>query len=190
MPRKKGGCAAPGVVAYSAPAGADLRSTTVRGMELMGSIEDRLTKLGVTLPKPAAAVANYLPFLRNGSQLFISGQLAFGLDGTLDAAHRGKLGGSVARDAGRAAARLSFINVLAQAKAALGELDRIGRCVRLGGFINAEPGFTDLPAVMNGASDLAVEALGDKGRHVRTTVGVASLPLGCAVEVEALFEVE
>lgn len=156
----------------------------------MGSIERRLNELGITLPAPAAAIANYLPAVRSGHHLFISGQLAFGADGTLDAAHKGRLGATVSRDAGQAAARLSFVNVLAQAKAALGELDRISRCVRLGGFINAEPGFTDLPAVMNGASDLAVEVLGDKGRHTRTTVGVASLPLGCAVEVEALFEVE
>ena len=156
----------------------------------MGDIERRLNELGITLPRPAPAIANYLPAVRSGPHLFISGQLAFGPDGTLDAAHRGKLGGAVSREAGQAAARLSFINVLAQAKAALGELDRIGRCVRLGGFINAEPDFTDLPAVMNGASDLAVEVLGDRGRHVRTTIGVASLPLGCAVEVDALFEVE
>lgn len=155
----------------------------------MGSIERRLIELGITLPKPAPAIANYLPALRSGSHLFISGQLAFGPDGTLDPAHKGKLGGAVSREAGQAAARLSFINLLAQAKAALGELDHISRCIRLGGFINADPDFTDLPAVMNGASDLAVEVLGDKGRHVRTTVGVASLPLGCAVEVEALFEV-
>lgn len=156
---------------------------------MMGTIERRLEGLGIVLPKPAAAVANYLPFVLSGSQLFISGQLAFGPDGTLDGTHQGKLGGSVSPEAGRAAARLSFINVLAQARAALGDLDRINRCIRLGGFINAEPAFTDLPAVMNGASDLAVELLGDKGRHARSTIGVASLPLGCSVEVEALFEV-
>lgn len=156
----------------------------------MGSIERRLDERGIVLPKPAAAVANYLPYVLSGSQLFISGQLAFGPDGTLDAAHKGKLGGAVSREAGQAAARLCFINVLAQARAALGELDRISRCVRLGGFINADPAFTDLPVIMNGASDLAVDLLGDKGRHARSTVGVASLPLGCAVEVEALFEVE
>lgn len=156
----------------------------------MGSIERRLSELGIVLPKPAAAVANYLPFVLSGPHLFISGQLAFGPDGTLDAAHKGKLGGAVSREAGQAAARLAFVNVLAQARMALGELDRIRRCVRLGGFINAEPDFTDLPAVMNGASDLAVDLLGDRGRHARSTIGVASLPLGCAVEVEALFEVE
>lgn len=156
----------------------------------MGSIERRLSELGIVLPKPAAAVANYLPFVLSGPHLVISGQLAFGPDGTLAAAHKGKLGGTVSREAGQAAARLGFVNVLAQARMALGELDRIRRCVRLGGFINAEPDFTDLPAVMNGASDLAVDLLGDRGRHARSTIGVASLPLGCAVEVEALFEVE
>ena len=156
----------------------------------MGSVERRLNELGITLPQPAAAIANYLPAICSGKHLYVSGQLAFGPDGTLAEAHKGKLGGTVTRDAGQAAARLSFINVLAQAKAALGALDRIGRCVRLGGYINAEPDFTDLAAVMNGASDLAVEVLGDMGRHARTTIGVASLPLGCAVEVDALFEVE
>jgi enamine deaminase RidA (YjgF/YER057c/UK114 family) len=91
-------------------------------------------------------------------------------------------------EAGKEAARFAAINVLAQAKGALGDLDRIGRCVRLGGFINCTPDFTPLPQVMNGASDLMVEVFGDKGRHARTTVGVANLPLDCAVEVEAMFE--
>lgn len=154
----------------------------------MGAIEKRLADLGLTLPTPAAPIANYLPYVQTGSLLFVSGQLAFGADGTLDAGHKGKLGQGVTPATGQAAARNCFINVLAQAKVALGDLDRIARCVRLGGFINAMPEFVDLPAVMNGASDLAVELLGDKGRHARTTVGVASLPAGCCVEVEALFE--
>jgi len=151
--------------------------------------EDRLAALGISLPSPAASVANYLPFVVSGSLLAISGQLPIGPSGKLDPAHTGKLGVAVSSKAGHAAARLCAINILAQAKAALGDLDRISRCVRLGGFINAAPGFTNLAGVMNGASDFLVEVLDDKGRHARSTVGVAELPLGSAVEVEALFEI-
>ena len=155
----------------------------------MGTIEARLAELGIALPKAAAPVANYVAFVLEGNTLVVSGQLALGPEGKLDPAHRGKLGADVPGEAGRAAARNCAINVLAQAKAALGDLDRIERCLRLGGFINAAPDFIDLALIMNGASDLMVEALGDRGRHARSTVGVASLPLGCAVEVEALFAV-
>lgn len=155
----------------------------------MGTIETRLAELGITLPQAAPPVANYVAAVLGRDTLVISGQLALGPDGKLDPAHKGKLGRDVAGDAGRAAARFCAINVLAQAKAALGDLDRIERCVRLGGFINAAPDFVDLALIMNGASDLMVDVLGDKGRHARSTVGVASLPLGCAVEVEALFSV-
>ena len=147
----------------------------------MNEIENRLTELGIVLPKPAAPVANYVTSVSFGDTLVISGQLALGPDG--------KLGQTVDGQAGREAARLCAINVLAQAKAALGDLERIVQCVRLGGFINADPAFTDLATVMNGASDLMVAVLGDRGRHARSTVGVASLPLGCAVEVEALFHI-
>ncbi|HLH11916.1 MAG TPA: RidA family protein [Methylovirgula sp.] len=155
----------------------------------MSAIEDRLAAIGVVLPKAAPPVANYVPFVVAGSLLVISGQLALGPDGKLDPDHMGKVGGSLTIEAGRAAARLCAVNILAQAKAALGDLERIGRCVRLGGFINAAPGFSQVAAVMNGASDLVVEVLGEKGRHARTTIGVAELPLDCAVEVEALFEI-
>ncbi len=155
----------------------------------MGTIDARLAELGIALPKAAAPVANYVAFVVTGNTLVISGQLALGPDGTLDAAHKGKLGGGVSDEVGRAAARNCAINVLSQAQAALGDLDRIERCVRLGGFINAAPDYINLAAVMNGASDLMVEVLGDKGRHARSTIGVASLPLGCAVEVEALFSI-
>ncbi len=151
--------------------------------------EERLKELGISLPIPSAPVANYLPFVFSGSLLIISGQLAFGPDGKLDPAHIGKLGVTVSHISGQAAARLCAINLLAQAKSALGDLERISRCIRLGGFINAAPGFTSLASVMNGASDLMVEVLGDKGRHARSTVGVAELPLDCAVEIEALFEI-
>jgi enamine deaminase RidA (YjgF/YER057c/UK114 family) len=150
---------------------------------------DRLAALGISLPSPAAPVANYLPFVISGSLLVISGQLAFGPDGKVGSAHSGKLGATVSNDAGQAAARLCAINILAQAKVALGDLDRISRCIRLGGFINAAPDFTNLAAVMNGASDLMVEVFGDKGRHARSTIGVATLPLDSSVEIEALFEI-
>jgi enamine deaminase RidA (YjgF/YER057c/UK114 family) len=151
--------------------------------------EDRLAALGVFLPPPAAPVANYLPFVVSGSLLAVSGQLPIGPNGKLDPAHTGKLGVAVSSNAGQAAARLCAINILAQAKAALGDLDRISRCIRLGGFINAAPGFANLAGVMNGASDFMVDVLGDKGRHARSTVGVAGLPLDSAVEIEALFEI-
>ncbi|MGH6834510.1 MAG: RidA family protein [Methylocella sp.] len=151
--------------------------------------EHRLAALGISLPSPVAAVANYLPFVVSGTLLAVSGQLPIGPSGTLDPAHKGKLGAEVSSKAGQAAARLCAINILAQAKAALGDLDKISRCVRLGGFVNAAPGFTDLAGVMNGASDFMVEVLDDKGRHARSTVGVAELPLDSAIEIEALFEI-
>jgi enamine deaminase RidA (YjgF/YER057c/UK114 family) len=154
----------------------------------MSAVEARLAKLGVTLPSPAAPAANYVPFVRSGNLLMISGQLCFGPDGKLSPEHKGKVGASVDMEQGKAAARLCAINVLAQAKLALGDLDRIARCIRLGGFINAVPDYEPLAQVMNGASDLMVEALGDKGRHARSTVGVI-VPMAAAVEVEALFEI-
>jgi enamine deaminase RidA (YjgF/YER057c/UK114 family) len=151
--------------------------------------QEKLEMMGITLPVPAPPVANYLSFVISGPLLFISGQLAFGTDGKVDYLHTGKLGAEVSVSAGQAAARLCVINVLAQAKAALGDLDKILRCIRLGGFINAAPSFSNLAAVMNGASDFMVEIFGDKGRHARTTIGVAELPVNSAVEVEALFEI-
>lgn len=155
----------------------------------MGAIEKRLKSLNIDLPTPAAPVANYVPCVISGAWLIVSGQLALGKDGRLDPSHTGKVGGAVSAEAGRAAARQCAINVLAQAKAALGDLDRIRRCVRLGGFINAAPGYSQIPPIMNGASDLIVEVLGEAGRHARSTIGVAELPLDSAVEVEALFEI-
>jgi enamine deaminase RidA (YjgF/YER057c/UK114 family) len=155
----------------------------------MSKTEARLEALGVALPTPAAPVANYVPFVIAGSLLVISGQLPFGADGKIDPAHAGKIGGGVSIEAAKGAARLAAINVLAQAKAAVGDLDKIRRCIRLGGFINAAPGFAALPAIMNGASDFIVEVLGDAGRHARSTVGVAELPLESCVEVEAMFEI-
>ena len=151
--------------------------------------EENLRNLAISLPVPAAPLANYLPVVISGPLLFVSGQLAFGPNGQLDPAHSGKLGADISLAAGQAAARLCVINVLAQAKAALGDLDKILRCIRLGGFINAAPGFINLAVVMNGASDFMVEIFGERGRHARSTVGVAELPSNSAVEVEALFEI-
>lgn len=153
----------------------------------MSAIDEKLKTLGIELPVPAAPVANYVPFTISGHLLFISGQVAFGPDGKIHLAHTGKVGGNVSAEAGQAAARACVINILAQAKLALGDLDRIEACLRLGGFINTAPGFSAIAPVMNGASDLMVEVFGDKGRHARSTIGVAELPLDSAVEVEAVF---
>ncbi len=152
----------------------------------MSEIEHRLTALGITLPQPAAPVANYVPVAISGSLAMVSGQLPL-RDGVLVAT--GLLGDTVDVELGVQAAAACFVNVLAQLRLALGDLARVRRIVRLGGFIAAVPAFTQHAAVMNGASDLAVAALGDAGRHARSTVGVASLPLGAAVEVEALVEI-
>ena len=154
----------------------------------MGAVDNKLKELGISLPTPTAPIANYVPFVRTGNQLVVSGQLCLGADGKLVA--KGQLGGGVSIDDGRNAARTCAINLLAQVKAATGDLDKIRRVVRLGGFINSAAGFADGPKVMNGASDLMVEVLGEKGRHARTTVGVSALPLEAAVEVEGLFEID
>jgi enamine deaminase RidA (YjgF/YER057c/UK114 family) len=154
---------------------------------MSGSVEKKLASLGISLPTPATPIANYVPFVRSGNMLVVSGQLCFGADGNLVA--RGQLGSGVSMDDGQKAARACAVNLLAQLKAALGDLDKVTRVVRLGGFINSTPGFTDGPKVMNGASDLMVEVFGEKGRHARSTVGVAALPANAAVEVEGQFEV-
>ncbi|MFO1116859.1 MAG: RidA family protein [Beijerinckiaceae bacterium] len=152
-------------------------------------IEAKLRELKLTLPPAAAPVANYVPCVVAGNLLIVSGQLPFGETGAIDPHHKGKLGGEVNPPEGREAARLCALNVLAQARTALGSLDRVVRVVRLGGFINCRPHFTDLAPVMNGASDLMVDVFGEAGRHARSTIGVAELPLGAVVEVEAMFEV-
>ena len=153
----------------------------------MAQVEQKLAALGIALPTPASPIANYVGFVRTGSLLVVSGQLCLGAGGTLVA--KGKLGEAVTVEQGQAAARACAINLLAQVKIALGDLDKVMRVVRLGGFINSAPTFLDGPKVMNGASDLMVTVFGDKGRHARTTIGVAVLPLDAAVEVEGLFEV-
>lgn len=153
---------------------------------MAGIVEKKLAEIDITLLTPAAPIATYVGYVRTGSLLFVSGQLCLA-DGRLVAT--GQLGVSVSIEDGQAAARACAINLIAQVKAALGDLDRVVRVVRLNGFINSAPSFIDGPKVMNGASDLIVEVFGDKGRHTRTTVGVAVLPNDAAVEVDGIFEV-
>ncbi|MGB0920909.1 MAG: RidA family protein [Alphaproteobacteria bacterium] len=148
--------------------------------------QQRLEKLGLSLPTPVAPVANYVPYVQTGNLLVISGQVSLTADGTLIT---GQLGADVSLGRGVEAAVACGLNLLAQTNAALdGDLERVTRCVRLGGFVNATADFTDHPKVINGASDLMVAVLGDKGRHARFAVGAPSLPLGAAVEVDAMFE--
>jgi len=153
---------------------------------MAGTVERKLGELGMVLTEPAAPVANYVPFVRTGNLLMVSGQICLEA-GKLVA--KGKLGDGVSVEEGQKAARACAVNVLAQVKVALGDLDKVVRVVRLGGFINSAPDFLEGPKVMNGASDLMVAVFGDKGKHARSTVGVAALPNDAAVEVEALFEV-
>lgn len=154
---------------------------------MAGAVEKKLADLGIVLPTPAAPLANYVGFVRTGNLLVVSGQLCLDIEGKLVA--KGKLGAEVTVEEGQKAARACAINVLAQVKAALGDLDKVARVVRLGGFISSVPAFLDGPKVMNGASDMMVTAFADKGRHARSTIGVAVLPLDAAVEVEGIFEV-
>jgi enamine deaminase RidA (YjgF/YER057c/UK114 family) len=154
---------------------------------MAGRIEARLRELGIALPEPAVPLANYVPFTVSGNLVVVSGQVPME-DGRI--AVTGKLGASVSVEQGQAAARLCLVNVLAQLRAACGgDLDRVRRVLRLGGFIAAVPEFAEHARVMNGASDLAVEVLGESGRHARSTIGVPSLPGDAAVEVEGLFEI-
>ena len=153
---------------------------------MAGAVEKKLSELGIVLGEPAAPVANYVPFVRTGNLLMVSGQIC--LDGGKLVA-KGQLGGGVSIEDGQKAARACAVNLLAQVKAALGDLDKVLRVVRLGGFVNSAPGLVEGPKVMNGASDLMVAAFGEKGKHARTTVGVSALPLDAAMEVEGLFEV-
>ncbi len=153
---------------------------------MSSTIEDRLRDLGITLPEAAAPAANYVPFVRTGNQLFVSGQLPME-SGKLAIA--GKLGDGLDVETGKAAAKLCAINLLAQARAATGDLETVTRLVKIVGFVNSTGDFTEQPQVINGASDFLVEAMGDKGRHARSAVSAASLPFGAAVEIEAIFEV-
>ena len=155
---------------------------------MAGNIETRLAELGITLPPPVIPIANYVPFVVTGNLVVISGQIPV-RDGKV--AYTGKISQGMSINAGQDAARLCFINVLVQLKAACyGNLDRVRRVVRLGGFVSAPPDFTAHAQVMNGASDLAVAVFGDNGRHARSTIGVPSLPADALVEVEGLFEID
>jgi enamine deaminase RidA (YjgF/YER057c/UK114 family) len=150
-----------------------------------GHIDARLAELGVTLPDAPAPAANYVPFVRSGNLVFVSGQVSQNADGLV----KGVLGADMDVDAGAAAARLCAMSLMAQARRALdGDLDRVARVVKLTAFVNSAPGFSDQPKVVNGASDFLVAVFGDKGRHARSAVG-AALPFGCAVEIEAIFEI-
>jgi len=150
------------------------------------SIDSRLAELGITLPQPAAPVASYVPAVEANGLLHISGQISFAEDGSLIT---GRLGEDVDLDRGQAAARRCGLMLLAQIKAALGSLDRVERIVKLGVFVNSAGHFTDQPKVANGASDLMKEVFGEPGRHARSAVGVPVLPLGVAVEVDAVVQV-
>jgi len=175
-------------LACARPIGEDKAFDPAQQEDVMaGTVDKKLAELGIALPTPASPVANYIPFVRVGSLLFVSGQICLDAAGKLVA--KGKLGSGVSLEDGQKAARACAINVLAQVKAALGDLDKVKQVARLGGFINSDPAFLDGPKVMNGASDLMVAVFGDKGRHARTTVGVAALPGDAAVEVEGIFEI-
>ncbi|SEQ74567.1 RidA family protein [Thalassovita taeanensis] len=154
---------------------------------MTGPIETRLAQLGVTLPDAPAPAANYVPFVQVGDLVFVSGQISNGPGGFIT----GKLGADMTTEDGAAAARTCAISLLAQLKAACGgEIDRLVRVVKLTGFVNSTPDFTEQPKVINGASDFLVEALGDIGRHSRSAVSAPSLPLGVAVEIEAIFQIK
>ena len=151
------------------------------------NIEQTLSTLGITLPDPALPVAKYVPCVISGTTLYVSGQLPLQPDGEIVTGH---LGADLDTAAGSMAARLCAVQIFAQAKKVLGgDLDRLARCIKLGGFVSCLPDFTEHPQVINGASSLMVEAMGEAGKHARFAVGVPSLPLGAAVEIDAMFEV-
>ena len=153
---------------------------------MSGKIEARLKELGIELPQASAPVANYVPYTVSGNLVVVSGQIS--VRGG-KAEYVGKLGASISLAEGQQAAKLCALNILAHLKNACGgDLDRVKRVLRLGGFVNCTPDFTDMPQVVNGASDLMVEVFGEVGKHARAAVGVSSLPLGVAVEVEAMIE--
>ncbi len=148
------------------------------------SVLDRLKAAGVTLPEARPPVANYVPYVITGNLLFISGQVSMTPEGLI----KGRLGEDVSLEDGQKAARVCAINLIAQMQAALGDLERVTRIVKLGGFVNAAKDFVDIPKVVNGCSDLMVEVFGDKGRHARSAVACPVLPMGVAVEVDAVVE--
>lgn len=154
---------------------------------MAGTVDGRLKDLGIEIPTPAAPAANYIPFVKTGNLVFVSGQIPI-VAGKIEGV--GKVGQDLTTDQAKAIARTCAINLIAQAKAACdGDLDRVVRVVKLGGFVNCVDGYTEQPEVVNGASDLMVQAFGDGGRHARFAVGTNSLPRGVAVEVDAVFEI-
>ncbi|MDA7428293.1 RidA family protein [Primorskyibacter aestuariivivens] len=153
---------------------------------MTNAIEARIAELGLTLPDAPAPAANYVPFVRTGDTLYVSGQISMNADGFIT----GKLGDTIDVAQGAEAAKTCALGLLAQVRAACeGDLTRLKRVVKLTGFVNSTPDFTDQPKVVNGASDLMVEILGDAGRHARSAVSAAALPLGVAVEIEGIFEI-
>lgn len=155
---------------------------------MAGTIEARLAELGIALPPAAAPVANYVPFVVTGNLVFVSGQIPLA-DGKVR--FIGRVGDTLSPDDGYAAARLCGLNLIAQVRAAAdGDLDRVKRVVKLGGFVACGAGFTQIPQVVNGASDLMVEVFGEAGRHARFAVAAPSLPLGAAVEIDGIFEID
>jgi len=155
---------------------------------MASNIDKRLGELGIALPPPGAPGGNYVPFVVVGDLAFMAGQVAREA-GKMK--YTGKVGRDISLEDGQAAARLCAVNLLAQLKAACsGDLDRVERCVRLGGFVNSPPDFFDHPKVVNGASDLMVQVFGERGQHARTAVGVAALPLDSAVEIEGVFQLK
>ena len=151
----------------------------------MSTPENRLDALGIALPEPMKPVATYVPYVITGNLLFISGQVSATAEGRM----LGRLGENMELSAGQQAARQCGVNIIAQIKAALGDLSRVKRVVKLGGFVNAHPDFKDIPQVINGCSDLMVDVFGDAGRHARSAVACPVLPLGVAVEVDAVIEI-
>lgn len=150
------------------------------------SIDAKLAEKGITLPAAPAPAANYVPFVQSGNLVFVSGQISQNEAGLIT----GKLGDGLSVEEGAEAARRCGLSLIAQLKAAVGDLDRVVRVVKLTGFVNSTPDFTDQPKVINGCSDLMVDVFGDAGRHARAAVSAPSLPLGVAVEIEAIFEVK
>lgn len=152
------------------------------------SVEDRLAELGITLPPASAPLANYVPYAQEGNLLFIAGQVPRGDDGQLQ--FIGKVGKDLFAEDGYAAARLCALNCLAQVQAALGSLDKVKRIIKVNGFVNSAEDFTGQPQVINGASDIIVEVMGERGMHARAAVGCSQLPGGVAAEVEMIVAVE
>ncbi len=154
---------------------------------MAGEVDARLAELGIEVPEAAAPVANYVGYVRSGNMVFVSGQVPL-VDGAFK--FQGKVGSEFSIEEGQEAAKICAINIIAQLKAACGgDLDRVQRIVKLGGFVNSTPEFTDQPKVINGASDLMVAVFGDAGKHTRAAVSAGALPLGVAVEIDAIAEI-